>query len=63
MRWISEPDDGIADALNKAMELARGEYVLVLHAEDTLLDRNSLARALPHLSGGIDVVFFDIILN
>ena len=63
VRWISEPDDGIADALNKAMAMARGEYVLVLHAEDTLLDRNSLARALPHLSGGEDIVSFDVMFE
>jgi glycosyltransferase involved in cell wall biosynthesis len=63
VRWISEPDNGIADALNKALIVARGEYVLVLQAEDTFLDRNSLARALPHLSGGEDIVTFDVIFK
>jgi glycosyltransferase involved in cell wall biosynthesis len=36
--WISEPDRGIADALNKAVALASGRYLLVLHADDRLLD-------------------------
>ena len=35
--WISEPDHGISDALNKGLRLARGRYILVLHADDQLL--------------------------
>jgi glycosyltransferase involved in cell wall biosynthesis len=34
--WISEPDFGIYDALNKAVKLATGEYYLVVGADDTL---------------------------
>lgn len=35
-RWISEPDFGIYDALNKAVKLSTGEYYLVVGADDTL---------------------------
>lgn len=35
--WISEPDFGIYDALNKAIRLASGDYYLVLGADDRLL--------------------------
>lgn len=35
--WISEPDHGISDALNKGLRLAQGRYILVLHADDQLL--------------------------
>ena len=28
--WISEPDFGIYDAMNKALQMARGEYYLVM---------------------------------
>ena len=35
MQWISEPDQGISDAWNKAIALARGSQVLILNAGDT----------------------------
>jgi glycosyltransferase len=34
--WLSEPDGGIADALNKAVSLASGEWIVLLHSDDQL---------------------------
>ena len=59
VRWISEPDDGIGDALNKGVAMARGEYVLVLQAEDYFVDAGSLAACARHL-GGHDLVSFGV---
>ena len=36
VRWQSEPDDGISDAMNKGMELATGGAFLFLNADDEL---------------------------
>jgi glycosyltransferase len=33
-KWISEPDNGIYDALNKGIRLASGNIVGFLHADD-----------------------------
>lgn len=62
IRWVSEPDEGIADALNKALGMAEGDYVLALHAEDTLLSPESLAEASSELDGS-DIVSFDVLFS
>ncbi len=36
-KFVSEPDGGISDALNKAVGLTDGDYHLVVHADDALV--------------------------
>lgn len=37
VRWVSEVDDGQTDALNKALVRCKGDYILILNADDALL--------------------------
>ncbi len=43
-RWRSEPDGGIYDAWNKALDHATGEYVCFLGADDAWADDQVLSR-------------------
>ena len=36
--WVSKPDKGIYDAMNKGIEKAKGDYLFFLGADDTLFD-------------------------
>ena len=40
---ISESDRGISDAFNKGVELATGEYILILNADDRLIHQSVLS--------------------
>jgi glycosyltransferase involved in cell wall biosynthesis len=37
-KWISEPDDGIYDAINKGIKMASGKFIGILNADDLLND-------------------------
>jgi glycosyltransferase involved in cell wall biosynthesis len=40
--WFSEPDDGMYDAINKALKHAIGDYILVLNSDDILANNNTI---------------------
>lgn len=42
-RWISEKDEGIADAFNKGLSFANGDYILFLNSDDALSSPNVLS--------------------
>jgi len=45
-RWISEPDEGIADAFNKGMGLANGDAVIFMNAGDLFVNARTLSHAI-----------------
>lgn len=48
-RWASEPDNGIYDAWNKALDRATGDWAIFLGADDFLMGENVLVRCYHHL--------------
>ena len=59
--WISEPDKGIADAMNKGIDLATGDYILFLHSDDYLVNSSVLERASEYLGDRFDIFFFQVL--
>jgi glycosyltransferase involved in cell wall biosynthesis len=50
--WISEPDKGIYNAINKAINLARGEYYIHLGCDDIILP-NGIEILARHLRANL----------
>jgi glycosyltransferase involved in cell wall biosynthesis len=54
LRWWSEPDEGVVDAVNKGLFRARGEIAGIQSSDDSYLP-DAIARAVDVFSRGADV--------
>ena len=50
-KWLSEPDGGIYEAMNKGVRLASGDYCLFLNAGDCFAGDKVLSKVAPLLDG------------
>ena len=64
LTWISEADHGISDALNKGLRLSSGSYIIVIQADDQLLNLGILEQIFPYLRNEqIDIMGFPVVLD
>lgn len=64
LTWISEPDRGISDALNKGLNMAHGRYILVIQADDRLAGSKVLEQIYPIVkSEEFDICSFPVIVD
>ncbi|MEQ9315628.1 MAG: glycosyltransferase, partial [Henriciella sp.] len=57
--YINEVDEGPYDAMQKAAELAQGDFVYYLNAGDTFYAEDSLGRMVDAAGADVDVVYGD----
>jgi glycosyltransferase len=61
LKWISEPDKGIYDALNKGIRMATGDAIGFLHSDDVFYSTDSVAHIARALEEeGVQVVYGDL---
>ena len=57
--WVSEPDTGVYQAMNKGLQQAHGDYVLFLNSGDHFLAPDGLETAQTYLTD-FDLVYFNL---
>ncbi len=61
INFISEPDNGIYDGMNKGIKIASGEVIGILNSDDVFFDNNVLNTvADAFVKEGVDFVYGDI---
>lgn len=61
--WVSEPDKGIYDAMNKGIRYAKGEYVYFLGGDDLLFDNQVLKNVNSYLMDKRKVYYGNVLFK
>ncbi len=61
--WISEPDKGIPDALNKGIKAAKGNWLYFLSSDDVFYRNNVLTEVFQQDHQGLDMIYGNVILK
>lgn len=62
LRWISEPDRGLYDAMNKGLRMATGEFVQFLNAGDWLHAPDTIEKMAAQAGPPTDVLYGETLL-
>jgi glycosyltransferase involved in cell wall biosynthesis len=54
--WVSEKDDGLWDAMNKGIKLAKGSIIGIINSDDAY-NKNAVKTAVKYLNSNFDFVF------
>ena len=60
--WVSEPDGGIYQAMNKGIEHASGDWLLFLNSGDWLFDNNVLSKVF-ETQHNADILYGDVMYH
>ena len=61
--FLSEPDEGVYDALNKGIAAANGDFLGILHSDDVFLDYKVVSDAIQKLQETrSDLCFSDLVI-
>lgn len=62
LRILSEKDNGLYDAMNKGLDMARGRYVIFLNAGDTFHNSDTLRDYAQRAMRGDDIIYGDTVI-
>ena len=56
--WQSEPDKGIADAMNRGVKAAHGDWIHILNSDDYYASSDCIARVVKAMGGPKDTFYY-----
>lgn len=61
-KWVSEPDKGLYDAMNKAISMATGDVIGLINSDDLFCDHNALQKVIDVFkkNKNLDSVYADL---
>jgi len=59
--WVSEPDTGIYNAMNKGIDKATGDYLLFLNSGDTFYTESVIADSLKLMQENLDIYYGNVL--
>lgn len=60
VRYVSETDNGIFDAMNKGIELASGEWIYFLGSDDIFYDNNVVEKIFKHEINSVQIIYGNV---
>ena len=63
LKWVSEPDSGIYNAMNKGIRMAGGEYIQILNSADCIISKEVTEKMLASLEelGGPSILYGNMV--
>lgn len=60
--WISEKDKGVYDAMNKGINMAKGQFIWFLNAGDNIASDEIMFKVLAAITPDVDVLYGEIMI-
>jgi glycosyltransferase involved in cell wall biosynthesis len=60
--WISEPDKGLYDAMNKGLKMATGDFVWFMNAGDRIFAADTVEKMMSFCTSKTDVLYGEVML-
>jgi glycosyltransferase involved in cell wall biosynthesis len=61
-KWISEPDKGLYDAMNKGIKLATGDFLWFMNAGDRIFSNDTVEKMVAAYTPKTDILFGEVML-
>lgn len=61
-QWISEPDEGLYDAMNKGLRMATGDFVWFMNAGDVIAEADTVEKMVAAGDAQTDIFFGEVLV-